>query len=74
MVVPRQFRPWCYASLIIPNDLRGRVFSVFSLFNITLASLASGIAGIMLSSLGVHDCGGDHRRNHDRYRITGLHE
>ena len=41
-----------YASLIIPNDLRGRVFSVFSLFNITLASLASGIAGIMLSSLG----------------------
>lgn len=47
-----QFRLGAYASLIIPNDLRGRVFSVFSLFNITLASLASGIAGIMLSSLG----------------------
>ena len=38
--------------MIIPNDLRGRVFSVFSLFNITLASLASGIAGIMLSLEG----------------------
>mgnify|MGYP002232487352 FL=1 len=52
MVVPANSVLGAYASLIIPNDLRGRVFSVFSLFNITLASLASGIAGIMLSSLG----------------------
>lgn len=52
MVVPANSVLGDYASLIIPNDLRGRVFSVFSLFNITLASLASGIAGIMLSSLG----------------------